>query len=110
MVTADDWIAIGTGALAVGTLVLARVTVKTAAPDRRHDDEKRAEDRHHDDEKRAEDPARDDRLRQEGLDQLERREQAERTAREDKEARQVLVAVEEKNTPVWVTTSTAESP
>lgn len=60
----------------------------TAAADRRHDDEKRAEDR-----------APDDRLRQEQLDQLERREQAERTAREDYEARQVLVQVEEKENP-----------
>ena len=99
MVSADDWIAIGTGALAVGTFVLARVTVKTAAADRRHDDEKRAEDRRHDDEKRAEDRARDDRLRQEALEQLERREQAERIAREDREACQVLVTVEEKEYP-----------
>lgn len=99
MLTADDWIAIGTGALAIATSVLARVTVKTAAADRRHDDEKRAEDRRHDDEKRAEDRARDDHLRQEALDQLERREQAERIKLEDKEARQVLVAVEEKEHP-----------
>jgi len=88
MVTADDWIAIGTGALAAGTFVLAWVTVKTSAAARRHDDEKRAEDR-----------ARDDRLRQEALDQAERREQAERTARDDYEARQVLVTVEEKEYP-----------
>ncbi|HKI42144.1 MAG TPA: hypothetical protein VKA66_17635 [Mycobacterium sp.] len=87
MVTAD-WIAIGTGALAAGTFVLAWVTVKTSAAARRHDDEKRAEDR-----------ARDDRLRQEALDQAERREQAERTARDDYEARQVLVTVEEKEYP-----------
>jgi hypothetical protein len=99
VLTADDWIAIGTGGLAVATSVLAWVTVKTAAADRRHDDEKRAEDRRHDDEKRAEDRARDDRLRQEGLNQLEQREQAERTAREDMEARQVLVAVEKKEHP-----------
>jgi hypothetical protein len=38
-------------------------------------------------------------LRQEALEQLEHREQAERTAREDYEARQVLVAVEEKERP-----------
>jgi len=44
MLTADDWIAIGTGALAVGTFVLAWVTVRTGTKDRRHDDEKRAED------------------------------------------------------------------
>jgi hypothetical protein len=88
MVTADDWIAIGTGALAAGTFVLAWVSVKTSAAARRHDDEKRAEDR-----------ARDDRLRREALDQAERREQAERTARDDYEARQVLVTVEEKEYP-----------
>ena len=99
MLTADDWIAIGTGTLAVGTFVLARVTVKTAAADRRHDDEKRTEDRRHDDEKRAEDRARDDRLRQEAQYQLERHGQADRIAREDMEARQVLVTVEEKEHP-----------
>jgi hypothetical protein len=88
MVTADDWIAIGTGALAVGTFVLARVTVRTATADRRNDDEKRAEDR-----------ARDDRLRQEALDQAERRERTERIDREDYEARQVIVIVEEKEHP-----------
>lgn len=88
MLNSGDWTAIGTGALAAGTFVLAWVTVKTGAADRRHDDEKRAEDR-----------ARDDRLRQEALDQLERRERAEHTAREDYEARQVLVTVEEKEHP-----------
>jgi hypothetical protein len=71
LLSADDWIAIGTGALAAGTFVLAWVTVRAGAKDRRHDDEKRTED-----------GARDDRLRQEALDQAERREQAERTARE----------------------------
>jgi hypothetical protein len=99
MLTADDWIAIGTGALAAVTTGLAVVTVTVSAADRRHDDEKRAEDRRHDDEKRAEDRARDDRLRQEALDQLERRERTERIAREDYEARQVLVTVEEKEHP-----------
>jgi len=88
MLDSGAWTAIGTGALAVATLVLAWVTVRTGAKDRRHDDEKRAEDR-----------ARDDRLRQEALEQLEQREQAERTAREDYEARQVLVSVEEKQHP-----------
>jgi hypothetical protein len=79
------WTAIGTGALAAATIALGWVTSNTAKADRRHDDAKRAEDR-----------ARDDRLRQEQLNQLERREQTERTAREDYEARQVLVMVEEK--------------
>ena len=88
MLNAGDWTAIGTGALAAGTFVLAWVTVRTGTADRRHDDAKRAEDR-----------ARDDRLRQEALEQSERREQAERTAREDYEARQVLVQVEEKEYP-----------
>lgn len=88
MLDSGAWTAIGTGALAVGTLVLAWITVKTSTADRRHDDEKRAEDR-----------ARDDRLRQEALDQQERRERGERTAREDYEARQVLVTVEEKEHP-----------
>ena len=85
----DAWTAIGTVALAAATVVLARVTVTTGKADRRHDDAKRAEDR-----------ARDDRLREDQLHQLERREQAERTAREDYEARQVLVTVEEKPGPV----------
>ena len=88
MINSADWTAICTGALAVGTFVLAGVTVKVSATARRHDDDKRAEDR-----------AKDNRLRQEQLDQLERREQAERTAREDYEARQVLVQVEEKEHP-----------
>ena len=64
------------------------VTVRMAAADRRHDDAKRAEDR-----------ARDDHLRQEHLDQLEGRGRVERTAREDYEARQVLLMVEEKEHP-----------
>lgn len=88
MLNSGDWTAIGTGALALVTTGLAWVTVKVSAAARRHDDAKRAEDR-----------ARDDRLRQEQLDQLQRREQAERTAREDYEARQVLVQVEEKSHP-----------
>jgi len=88
MLDSGAWTAIGTGALAAMTFGLAWVTVRTATADRRHDDKKRAEDR-----------ARDDRLRQEALEQLERRERAERTAREDYEARQVLVAVEEKEHP-----------
>ena len=85
MLNSGDWTAIGTGALAVATVGLAWVTVKTAEADRRHDDTKRAEDRE-----------RDDRLRKEQLDHLERRELVERTAREVYEARQVLVVVEEK--------------
>lgn len=88
MLDPGAWTAIGTGALAVGTFVLAWVTVRTGTKDRRHDDKKRAEDR-----------ARDDRLRQEALEQLERREQAERAAREDYEARQVLISIEEKEHP-----------
>jgi hypothetical protein len=88
MLTADDWIAAGTIVLAAATTGLAVVTVKVSTADRRHDDEKRGEDR-----------VRDDRLRQEALEQVERREQAERTAREDYEARQVLVTVEEKVHP-----------
>jgi hypothetical protein len=88
MLNSGDWTAIGTGALALGTVALAWVTVRTSGADRRHDDAKRAEDR-----------ARDDRLRREQVDQLERREQAERIAREDYEARQVLVTVEEKEHP-----------
>jgi hypothetical protein len=53
---------------------------------------------------------RDDRLRQVSLEQLERRGQAERIAREDYEARQVLVTVEEKEHPVGATTSIDGSP
>jgi len=85
----DAWTAIGTLALAAATTALARVTVTTGKADRRHDDAKRAEDR-----------ARDDQLREDQLQQLERRGQAERIAREDYEARQVLVTVEEKPHPV----------
>jgi hypothetical protein len=88
MLDAESWTAVCTGALAIGTFVLAGVTVTVSAGARRHDDAKRAEDR-----------ARDDRLRREQLDQLERRELGERTAREDYEARQVLVTVEEKQHP-----------
>jgi hypothetical protein len=88
MLNSGDWISIGTGALAAGTFALAWVTVRTSAADRLHDDDKRAEDR-----------TRDDRLRKEQLDQLERRERAERIAREDYEARQVLIQVEEKEHP-----------
>ena len=84
----DAWTAIGTLTLAAATVGLAVVTARVSAADRGHDDDKRAEDR-----------GRDDRLRQEQLDQLERRERAERTAREDYEARQVLVQVEEKDHP-----------
>lgn len=77
MLSPEAWTAIGTGALAVATVALAWVTVTTGKADRRNDDAKRVEDR-----------ARDDRLRQEQMDQLERREQTERIAREDYEARQ----------------------
>jgi hypothetical protein len=99
MLNAADWTAIGTLGLAAATIVLAIVTVRTGAADRRHDDEKRAEDRVTDASQRAEDRARDDRLRQEGLDQAGRRERTERIAREDYEARQVLVTVEHKEHP-----------
>jgi hypothetical protein len=99
MLNADDWIAIGTGALAVGTFALAWVTVRTSSAARRHDDEKRAEDRAADTVKRTEDRTRDDRLRQEAGEEAERREQHALTAREDYEARQVLVMVEEKEHP-----------
>lgn len=85
MLDAAGWTAIGTFAVALGTFVLAVVTVRTGAADRRPDDEKRAADRE-----------RDDRLREEARGQAERRENAERIAREDYEARQVLVTVEAK--------------
>lgn len=100
MLNSGDWIVIGTLALAAATIVLARVTVKTAGADRGHDDAKQAEDQE-----------RDDRLRQEQLAQLERCERVERIAQEDYEARQVLVIVEEKeHTPASATTSIAASP
>jgi hypothetical protein len=99
MLDAADWTAIGTSALAVATIALGWVTVKTSAAARRHDDDKRAEDRAADAAKRAEDRARDDRLRKETREQAEQREHAERIAREDYEARQVLVMVEEKEHP-----------
>ena len=89
MLNSGDW-------TAIGTLALAGVTIWVSTTARRHDDEKRAEDRAADAAKRAEDRARDDRLRQEARDETERRERDERIAREDFEARQVLVVVEEK--------------
>jgi hypothetical protein len=89
MLNSGDWTAIGTLALAAVTVGLAVVTVVTSAADRRHDDKKRAEDR-----------ARDDQLRKEQLDQLERRDRAERIAREDQEARQVIVMVFERDHPI----------
>jgi hypothetical protein len=99
MLNAADWTAIGTLVLAIGTFVLAWVTVRTSAAARHHDDEKRAEDRAADVSKRAEDRARDDRLREEAREQAEQHERAERIAREDYEARQVLVTVEVKEHP-----------
>ena len=74
--------------MALVTVGLAWVTVRTSAADRRHDDVKRAEDR-----------TRDDRLRQEQLDQLERREQAERTARRTTRPAKFSFMLKNKNTP-----------
>jgi hypothetical protein len=66
------------------------------AEDRDRDDRRRAEDRERDDRKRAEDRQRDDRLREEARQESQLRELAERTAKEDYEARQVVVFTEEK--------------
>jgi hypothetical protein len=88
MLDAGGWTAVGTFTLAAATFVLAITTVRTGVADRRHDDDKRAEDR-----------VRDDRLRQDALKQTVDRERVERTAREDYEARQVLVRVEAENHP-----------
>jgi hypothetical protein len=96
MLDAAGWTAVGTFTLAGGTFVLATVTVRTAQMDRRHDDAKRAEDRDLDAARRAEDRARDAQLRKEIQDEAERRATEEQRARDDFEARQVLVSVEMK--------------
>jgi hypothetical protein len=96
------WTALGAGALG-----LAAVTLWLAVTGRRGDDRKRAKDRERDDRRRAEDRERDDRLRteererddrprEEARQETQRRELAERTVREDYEARQVVVFTEEK--------------
>jgi hypothetical protein len=66
------------------------------AEDRERDDRRRGEDRERDERRRAEDRERDDRLREEARQEALRRELAERTAKEDYEARQVVVFTEEK--------------
>jgi hypothetical protein len=64
--------------------------------DRERDDRRRGEDRERDDRRRGEDRQRDDRLREEARQEAQRRELAERAAKEDYEARQVVVFTEEK--------------
>jgi hypothetical protein len=109
------WIAI----VALGALGVAAVTVRMAvtgkraderrraiererddrrrAEDRERDERRRAEDREYDEHRRAEDRQRDDRLREEARQEALRRELAERTAKEDYQARQVVVFTEEKS-------------
>src|ERR1039457_7282809 len=94
-----DWTALGAiGALALAfvTVLALAATVWLAVTERRSDDRKRKDDRDRDDRLRAEQQARDDRLRRETADEMERRERAEHTAREDYEARQVVVTIETK--------------
>jgi hypothetical protein len=67
------------------------------AEDRQHDEQRRAEDRQRDEQLRAEDRQRDDRLRQEAREETQRRADAEQTAREDRDARQVIVRTERKD-------------
>jgi hypothetical protein len=88
-----------TAILAAATVAAIAAAVWLATSERRRDDRKRAEDRERDERRRAEDRERDDRLRAEGREDAERREQAERIARQDYEARQVLVTVEHKEHP-----------
>jgi hypothetical protein len=86
--TLTDWTAIaalGTLLLACTTFCAVVVTVRTAKEDRRRDDARRKEDQD-----------RVDRLRHEAIDATGARERAERTAREDFEARQVVVLVRSK--------------
>jgi hypothetical protein len=102
--TAVDWTAIGTLALAGATFVAIAVTLLLARNDRQRadaqrlaeiqrDDDRRADDRARDDERRAQDRERDDLLRRADAEERDRRDAAERRAREDYEARQVLVTV-----------------
>ncbi len=83
MLDSGAWIAIGTGVLAAGTLVLARVTVKTATADRRHNDEKRP---------------RIERAMIGYAGRHSTRRSAASTAQEDYEARQVLLPSRRKST------------
>jgi hypothetical protein len=86
--TLTDWTAIaafGTLLLACATFCAVIITVRTANEDRRRDDARRKEDQD-----------RDDRLRHEAIDAAVAHERAERTAREDFEARQVVVLARSK--------------
>jgi membrane protein involved in colicin uptake len=87
---------------AIATLGLVAVTVwltvtgrrrdeQRRSQDRENDSQRRAEDRQHDEQRRAEDRQRDDRLRQEAREEAQRREDAEQTAQQDRDARQVIV-------------------
>jgi hypothetical protein len=92
-----DWTALGAiGALTLAfvTVIALGVTVWLSVSERHNDERKRDEDRKRDDRLRAEQQERDDRLRQQAAEELERRELAERRAREDYEARQVVVKIE----------------
>jgi hypothetical protein len=93
MLTADDWTAIGTLALAAVTAGTTITTVVMARKDRKRDDDLRRADQLRDDQKRQEDRDRDDRLRREQLDRIELRALTTRREQEDFEARQVAVTV-----------------
>jgi hypothetical protein len=96
--TVVDAVAILGLAAEVGWLTVTgrRRDDRKRADDRERDSRARAEERERDDRRRADDRQRDDRLREETRQEAQRREQAERTAREDCEARQVVVFTEEK--------------
>jgi hypothetical protein len=79
-----------TAILALVTVVALAVTIWLSVTERRRDDTRRRKDRERDDRLRAEQQARDDRMHQEAAEETERRELAERKAREDYEARQVV--------------------
>lgn len=94
MLTADDWTAIGTLALAGATAATAAVSIVLTRGDRRRDDAKRAEDRKHDDDRRAEDRAYEAGLRAQQAAELKAAALAGRRDREDRDAREVTVRTE----------------
>lgn len=102
-ITAVDWTAIGTLALAGATVAAIIVAQVQARKDRQRGDAERLAE-----------IKRDDRLRREAAEERDRREADERRAREDYEARQVIVMVkDDPATPDaggylsrWVTVST----
>jgi hypothetical protein len=94
MLTADDWTAIATLALAEVTAGTAVTSVVLVRSDRKHDDDKRAEDRKHDDNRRAEERAYEASLRAQQAADLKAAALADRRDREDRDAREVVARTE----------------